>query len=273
MGLIPLVGSKKGKNDPKLSQERQDTGERSSGCTNDDDTNSQHNDYFETDDSLIQISVSSVSPVVIGRSQLLKSFRVACIREGANSRSKESYRETLQWGEKALSRKLLRFSNVGLQTRGKYVAIRINGKAISSNLPENQDGWSVTSVKIKVGDILSFQPIGGQGLLEFRIVRVISSASVEQDWAIAKNNRMANHSLKRKRTMPESTGPKIIDLTDNSEHGGIKKRAKRDSNLPRHVTLDDEKPLNTTNDPSTTNSSKTGSPSYIIHFFPFGNGT
>ena len=275
LGLIPLVRTKKDKNDSEVSREHNDTSERSSGCTNDNDTKYQQYDSLDDNNPLIEISSSSVSPVVIGRSQLLKSFRVACNREGGFD-GEASYRETLQWGEKALSRKLLRFSDANMQTRGKHVVVRINGKPISSNLPENQDGWSMTSVNIKVGDIISFQPKGGEGLLEFRIEKVEPRIQMEKEWGISKSNRMAKPSLKRKRITVESTGPKTIDLTDDEEQGGTKKSAKLDSNLPRRVTLDDESQLkdhNDTNDSSTTSSSKTRSPPFLIHFFPFGSGT
>lgn len=267
LGLIPLVGCKKRKKDSELSRGHKNSSERSDGCCNDDCTKNREYDSFDADDSLIRISSSSASPVVIGRFQLLKSFRAACNQHVGNN-EESSFRKTLEWGEKALSRKLLRFSDGKIQTRGKFVQVRINGKAISSN-PE--DGWGTNSVKIKPGDILSFKPVGGQGLLEFRIVALTRTRIENEEWTISKGNRRQNSSTKR-RTMDESKGPRIIDLTDESERGENKKRIKIVPALPRRVTLEAEKNLNKTIDSSTPNSIKSGKPPFIVHFFPFGNG-
>ena len=277
LGLIPLVRSKKRKKDSEISREQEDNSERSGTCSND-DYESRDYDSSNAGDSLIRIPSLSASPVVIGRFQLLKSFRAACnqhVREEGNDKE-SSFRETLEWGEKALSRKLLRFSDDGIQTRGKYVQVQINGTAISSNLPTApEDEWSTNSVKIKPGDILSFKPFGGQGLLEFRIVALKPRTRIENDeWAIAKGNRRQKSSM-NKRTLDESKGPRIIDLTGESERGETK-RAKMDSKFPRQVTLDDEsksKHPNIANNSSMTNSVKSKKPPFIVHFFPFGNGT
>jgi hypothetical protein len=332
LGLIPLVRyNKQKKNESELSSRaREDADKRSSGYGNANTDNAKNGDRYNTifdgnsvgskESSLVRISIGSYSstapPVVIGRRQLLTSFRAACTilknGGGGGDTKKSPYRKTFRWGVKALSREMLRFSGFGMQIRGKHAVVRVNsteilssntnnikanynddddvdddddnkkksvGNAIFEAAREQEDGWSRNPVKIKPGDILSLEPRVGQGILEFCVVilnhNVMQNGTVD---TITKNGYTAMP-IANGNIMDESTDRREVDLIDESERG---QKYKRDetvlNNLSRQVvTLDDDskkRNLNEANNSNRINSIKLAkSSSFLVYFFPFGNGT
>lgn len=236
------------------------------------------------DISLIRIADPSASPVVIGRYRLLKSFRAACNlhKSGGGDHENISYPETHRWAAKALSREMLRFSDAGMQIRGNHTVIRINNTNILSSTivkndvdenikysvgkeiveAEQEGGWSVNPVKVGPGDILSIEPRVGQGRMEFGVVDLNQSTQHEKVSTVLKNNHTENTSA------DESTDPRETDHTGDCVQ---EKEYKSDK-----VTLDDDSKRrnpNKTNTPIRINSINPPTLSFLVYFFPFGNGT
>lgn len=307
LGLIPIVRfKKKEKIDSELPRESKATIEGSSGCDNDNSTDNRghcatrNDDPFESNDSLIRITTSSASPVVIiGRSQLLNSFRVAIAvapdqhkSDQDEKRESSDHREALQWGAKALSREMLRFSAAGMQINAKHSA-GPNGVVISSNRhPQAEQDcgdanensiqeeivsegvWRTKAVKIKAGNTLSFGPCVGRGLLEFRVVSLNQRSRLENDATVSRNDCTAKSKTKQSIT-GKSTNPCVIDLTAESEEGENQERIGINESLWMKTILDDDskaQDLNKTNNPNKKNSVKPEKLPFLVHFFPFGNG-
>jgi hypothetical protein len=326
LGLIPLVrDNKQKKNASELSSRTRDDAEKRSsgyGNANANTGNTKNGDRSNTtifdgnyngskESPLVRISIgtnsSTTAPVVIGRRQLLTSFRAACKiprgGDGGGDPKKSPYRKTVRWGVKALSREMLRFSGFGMQIRGKHAVVRVNsteilssnmnntkanyddddeddnknqsvGNAIFEVAREQEDGWSINPVKIKPGDILSLEPRVGQGILEFCVIilnhKVIQNKTV---YTIAKsgNTSMAiangNGNI-----MDESTDRCDVDLIDESKGGQKHKRDEILLNnlLMQVVTLDGDSKkwnLNTANDSNRIDSIKLAKSSLFLVYF------
>ena len=290
IGLIPLIRpkqQKKKKSDPPRTHE--DNGDSKNGkiAYNDESLR-----FIKG--SLIKIKTKSLSksPVVIGRSQLLTSYCAACnidILPGAK-RQKSCYLETFRWATKALSREMLRFSEAGMQIRGKHAIVRVNRNKIlstakanyhttgnvDSNSIKNQnvkgsqkDEWSTDPVIIVPGDILSFEPRVGQALcsrLEFIVV------SLDQ--------RMKNEKVATMTDKNDLACGNIVAKVDQIKHdeGEQENGAIPIDNLSTPVIEGDNCRMLKVNETVTCNSpnSRFTNPSklsFLVYFFPFGNGT
>lgn len=323
LGLIPLIrDNKQTMNESELSTRlREDAGKRSIGYGNANADNAKNGDRSNTsfdgnsvgskESPLVRISIgansSTTAPVVIGRRQLLTSFRAACkirkIGGGGGDPKQSPYRKTVRWGVKALSREMLRFSCFEMQIRGKHAVVRVNNTEILSSNTNNtkanyndddddntnqqsvgnanfegareqEDGWSRNPVKIKPGDILSLEPRVGQGILEFCVVilnhNVIQNETVH---TIAKRGDMAmSMSIANGNIMDVSTDRCDVDLIDESEGG---QKYKRDEILLNNssrqvVTLDGDskkRNLNKANSSNKINSIKLAKSSSFLVYF------
>jgi len=285
--LVPLVSSK---------------GHRSSGhCDVVDIKDSNH--IANESSSLIRIGDVSTSPLVIGRVELLKAFHAACnINENSrcngDDEKKQRYQKAHRWGVQSLSRRLLKFSKFGMQIRGEYTIVRVNGADIISMLKINgagdsskkdsvvevgnrkarEDEWDTPAVEIKAGDIVSFEPRGVQDLLEFKVVLIREATNNEQGY-IATKCRADNE--KGDATIPKANGNTEDKLgnqrdahrMDTLQRGQNRKIDKPVSNLSKHVVDNSkDKNLEKTKYPVEKHrSSGQEKNSFFVHFFPFGN--
>jgi len=292
--LIPLLCPKRQKQQQKKCESGSDILR-----TREDNKNSEYDHHKKTylDESrgeqnryMIRIEFDdlSKSPVVIGRQQLLTSFCAACNIDLTKANRQTSPRfETCRWAAKALSREMLRFSDAGMQIRGNHAVVFINGKMILSTGEETDDHstgkinnhsiqnnnaktsqkneWSVNPVIIVPGDVLSFEPRGGQGLcsrLEFNV----ASLEHEKVSTITKKNGVGNR----------STNGSIMDKgkLEKNDRGAQEKYETCIDYSSREVVLGDickTLKVNETNNSRQSNSTNLAKSSFLVHFFPFGN--
>ena len=291
IGLIPLICRKrrqqqKKKNESDSPRTRED---------NEDSENGHHNNNYvdespgEQKGSMIRIEVDGLSknPVVIGRQKLLMSFCAACNIDLAKANRQTSpHLETCRWATKALSREMLRFSDVGMQIRGKHAVVLVNSKKVMSTAQVNddhtgdinnhsilnqntkmsqKDEWSANPVKIVPGDVISFEPRGGQGLcsrLEFSVVTLDYRMENEKVSTIAKKNDV--------NIITNGSIMGTVDLEKHDKGGQVKNDAFIDNSSRQAVFGGNCKTLKVT---ETNNSMKMAKSSFLVHFFPFGNGT
>ena len=199
-----------------------------------------------------------------------------------------------QWAVKALSRQLLRFSKAGMQIRGKHTIVRVNGTEIVSrtrancnndggddknihsvgNQSRKEDGWSIIPVTINAGDIISLQPRGGPGLLEFGVVNLNQGTANEKGSVIPKCS-VKDDSVDTLKPNTNKDDVNKSQLLVESQSGQRRKTRVVSSKL---AGLDDDDEEGSvigakTKSPSRNSPSKPTQAPFLVYFFPFGNGT
>ena len=271
LGLTPLVGDKQKNHESDLLD------------------NSSFSNSMHDRESLIRITDSSPSSIVVGRCQLLTSFRIACNMHncGEGDQEKSPYRDTFRWGVKAMSREMLRFSDFGMQIRGEHAIVRVNGDEFlpnpcsMNNNKEDEDKhsaqpfsdgtqkWSTKAVKLKPGDVLSIEPRVGHGLLEFMVVALNQRGQSKKESLMAKKS---NNSIPVKGISCGLTN-QCEDVVSGEYNHGQKNLSDRISpDLSRPTFLDDDSKLRNLDSTNNLRTGKMAKSPFLVHVFPYGNG-
>ena len=267
LGLIPLLPCK----DTKSGLPR----ERGAANKNRSVDELDGNTISNSSNALIEITTSPASPfIIIGRTELLDSLRSAYEICDDQSKDKSSYDEALQWGTKHISREMLRFSAEGMQIRAKHGAVlpisssssNVNdetttesaSKEISGGIPGDGE-WSKDLVKVKPGSTICIGACVGQGVLNFRVVTVNPKERTESR---ADSIKTKDCMVPPNMEQDKPTSSCVIDLTDSQN-------TDRDNPGPSQEAVDKRptSPIKTNSTEQETQSS------FVLYFFPFGNGT